>query len=58
MSGSALARELQNVRQQSVIATRAGDFRKVGALSLRAAQLNDHLKQAQAEEHATAAANG
>jgi hypothetical protein len=49
---AALIRELQKTRQQSVIATRHGDFRKVAQLSLAIARLNNSLQHAELEQKA------
>jgi len=40
---SAAQRELQQLRHQSLIATRTGDFRKVAQLTLEVARLNRFL---------------
>jgi hypothetical protein len=40
----ALEKELQKLRQQSLIATRAGDFRKVAELTRAASRLNEVLR--------------
>ena len=37
---TALQRELQQLRHQSLIATRTGDFRKVAQLTLEVARVN------------------
>jgi hypothetical protein len=37
-------KELQKIRHESLIATRAGDFRKVAQLTRAAARLNQELK--------------
>jgi len=38
-----LERELQKIRQESVIATRAGNFRKVAELTRAAAKVNEEI---------------
>lgn len=58
MSAAAIARELQDIRQQSVLATRAGNYRKVAELSVRAAWLNHKLKEAEANESSASAPHG
>jgi hypothetical protein len=44
-----LKRELQQVRQQSLQATRQGDFMKVARLTTVAAQLNKSIMDAEGE---------
>ena len=46
---SSLKRELQTVRQQSLQATRQGDFMKVARLTTVAAQLNKSIMDAEGE---------
>jgi hypothetical protein len=46
---STLKRELQQVRQQSLKATRQGDFMKVARLTAVAAQLNKSIMDAEGE---------
>lgn len=46
---SSLKRELQHVRQQSLQATRMGDFMKVARLTAAAAQLNKSIMDAEGE---------
>jgi hypothetical protein len=45
---SAAQRELQQLRHQSLIATRTGDFRKVAQLTLEVARLNRFLLESTA----------
>jgi hypothetical protein len=44
-----LRRELQQVRQQSLLATRQGDFMKVARLTAAAAKLNKSIMDAEGE---------
>jgi hypothetical protein len=44
-----LKRELQQIRQQSLQATRQGDFMKVARLTTVAAQLNKSIMDAEGE---------
>ena len=44
-----LKRELQQVRQQSLLATRQGDFMKVARLTTVAAQINKSIMDAEGE---------
>jgi hypothetical protein len=44
-----LKRELQTVRQQSLLATRQGDFMKVARLTAHAARLNKSIMDAEGE---------
>ena len=44
ISKTDLERELQRIRQESLIATRKGNFRKVAQLTLAAAKVNDEIK--------------
>ena len=46
---TSLKRELQHVRQQSLQATRQGDFMKVARLTTMAAQLNKSIMDAEGE---------
>ena len=46
---SLLQRQLQKVRHDSLIATRAGDFRKVAQLTLEASRLNEIIAMTEAE---------
>ena len=46
---STLKRELQTVRQQSLLATRQGDFMKVARLTAHAARLNKSIMDAEGE---------
>jgi hypothetical protein len=46
---TSLKRELQHVRQQSLQATRQGDFMKVARLTTVAAQLNKSIMDAEGE---------
>lgn len=46
---SSLKRELQTVRQQSLQATRQGDFMKVARLTAHAARLNKSIMDAEGE---------
>ena len=46
---SSLRRELQTVRQQSLLATRQGDFMKVARLTAHAARLNKSIMDAEGE---------
>lgn len=46
---STLRRELQHVRQQSLMATRQGDFMKVARLTAQAARLNKSIMDAEGE---------
>jgi hypothetical protein len=46
---SSLKRELQQVRQQSLQATRQGDFMKVARLTAAAARLNKSIMDAEGE---------
>jgi hypothetical protein len=46
---TSLKRELQQVRQQSLQATRQGDFMKVARLTTVAAQLNKSIMDAEGE---------
>lgn len=46
---SSLKRELQTIRQQSLLATRQGDFMKVARLTAHAAKLNKSIMDAEGE---------
>ena len=46
---TSLRRELQHVRQQSLAATRQGDFMKVARLTAQAARLNKSIMDAEGE---------
>jgi hypothetical protein len=46
---STLKRELQTVRQQSLQATRQGDFMRVARLTAQAARLNKSIMDAEGE---------
>lgn len=46
---NSLKSELQKVRQQSLLATRQGDFMKVARLTTVAAQLNKSIMDAEGE---------
>jgi hypothetical protein len=46
---TSLKRELQQVRQQSLLATRQGDFMKVARLTAQAARLNKSIMDAEGE---------
>jgi hypothetical protein len=46
---TSLRRELQQVRQQSLLATRQGDFMKVARLTAQAARLNKSIMDAEGE---------
>lgn len=39
-----LERQLQKIRQESLLATRSGDFRKVAQLTREAVRLNEEIK--------------
>jgi hypothetical protein len=46
---TSLKRELQHVRQQSLLATRQGDFMRVARLTAQAARLNKSIMDAEGE---------
>ena len=46
---TSLKRELHQVRQQSLLATRQGDFMKVARLTTMAAQINKSIMDAEGE---------
>ena len=46
---TSLKRELHQVRQQSLLATRQGDFMKVARLTAQAARLNKSIMDAEGE---------
>lgn len=51
---SNLRRELQQVRQQSLLATRTGDFMRVARLTAVAARINKSIMDAEGEMMAQA----
>jgi hypothetical protein len=46
---TSLRRELHQIRQQSLLATRQGDFMKVARLTAQAARLNKSIMDAEGE---------